>query len=270
MAKPMERRLIAVEQELHITVKPVIGLIVATGVVLALAGSVGSDGSVHWALLRTSALLYVLAGLVWVCSRADLQVGAWLSVVGLAGIVILVSRWLGAPEILGLMALTTGLGAAMLGPGGALAVAVVETALLLVTRALTLGGLGTTGLVVPLGVIWSTVVLMAVVYRGVYQFHGWLEEYLQSMQSGLEEARDRRAQLEQAMQDLENANRQIALSNRRLADLRLSAEEARNAKMAFVAKVSHEFRTPLNMITGLVQLMSRSPSVYAEELPPEL
>ncbi len=48
------------------------------------------------------------------------------------------------------------------------------------------------------------------------------------------------------------------------------AEEAQKAKAAFVAKVSHEFRTPLNMIIGLVDLMVKAPGIYGSELPPAL
>jgi signal transduction histidine kinase len=52
------------------------------------------------------------------------------------------------------------------------------------------------------------------------------------------------------------------LMNKRVTALREIAEEARKAKTAFVAKVSHEFRTPLNMIVGLVDLMVETPEIY--------
>ena len=86
----------------------------------------------------------------------------------------------------------------------------------------------------------------------------------------MDEARDRKAELEQALEDLANANRQLVLANERMTALRLIAEEAQKAKAAFVAKVSHEFRAPLNMIIGLVGLMVDTPQLYAEELPPDL
>ena len=67
-----------------------------------------------------------------------------------------------------------------------------------------------------------------------------------------------------------NANRQLALANERISGLRLMAEDAQRTKAAFVAKVSHEFRTPLNMIIGLVELMVENPGIYTVALPPEM
>jgi len=110
--------------------------------------------------------------------------------------------------------------------------------------------------------------VMVAVYRPVRHIARWSWEYYQRAQGLLEEARDRRAVLEQALDDLAHANRQLALAGERLAALRLVAEEAEKAKAAFVTKVSHEFRTPLNMIIGLVGLMVESPEVYGQEIPP--
>ena len=69
--------------------------------------------------------------------------------------------------------------------------------------------------------------------------------------------------MEGTLANLTRANRQLALDNLRMADLRTQADEAQRSKTAFVSRVSHEFRAPLNMIIGLVGLMVERPEIYA-------
>lgn len=93
--------------------------------------------------------------------------------------------------------------------------------------------------------------------------------YLQA-QHRLEETRDRKQELDSVLEELLHANRQLDLLNERLAAARTHAEEMQQSKAAFVAKVSHEFRTPLNMIIGMIDLVLETPHIYADALPPLL
>jgi signal transduction histidine kinase/CheY-like chemotaxis protein len=95
------------------------------------------------------------------------------------------------------------------------------------------------------------------------------QQYILAQQK-LEEARDRNQQLDAVLDQQIHTNRQLDLLNERLAALRRRAEDSQRTKTAFVAKVSHEFRTPLNMIIGLVDLLVESPHVYGEKLPSRL
>lgn len=51
------------------------------------------------------------------------------------------------------------------------------------------------------------------------------------------------------------------------ADLRQIAETERSAKAQFVANVSHELQTPLNMIMGYTEMITQSPHMYSALLP---
>lgn len=95
----------------------------------------------------------------------------------------------------------------------------------------------------------------------------WAWQHYTLAQQRLDDARDRNQQLDSVLDQQVHMNRQLDLLNERLAALRARAEESQRTKTAFVAKVSHEFRTPLNMIIGLVDLLIENPKIYGERLP---
>ena len=98
----------------------------------------------------------------------------------------------------------------------------------------------------------------------------WFVDYFKQAQRLLGEALDHRAELVQTLDDLAHANRQLALMNKRVVALQSIAEEAQEAKTRFVARVSHEFRTPLNMIIGLTDLLAEKPEIYDATLSPRM
>lgn len=87
----------------------------------------------------------------------------------------------------------------------------------------------------------------------------------------LEETRDHRAQLSQALKSMEIAYERQKQIQLELIWARKQSEEARRLKEQFAANMSHELRTPLNLIFGFSEIMYQSPEVYGDVLwPPVL
>jgi signal transduction histidine kinase/CheY-like chemotaxis protein len=218
-------------------------------------------------------LFLIVAGLAvgaWFIYRWRPLVGRWATVLLLSALVHVVSLWLELPEALLLSVIPPALAAVLISlPAGAVA-AVVESLLLIASLSLAVTGVRPAIVGVGLAGIWAVFGLMVAAYYPLESLSNWVEEYFERAQRLLEEGRDRKVELEQALEGLAHANRQLALANERTATLRIIAEEAQRAKTAFVASVSHEFRTPLNMIIGLVDLMVRSPGMYDVILSPKM
>ena len=215
-------------------------------------------------------LLLLLLVIAWLLDRWRPWIAKWTIIVLLVAIVVWLNSWLGVPGTMALMAIPTALAAAMLGLLAALVNALGETVLLLFLAGFIPAGVDPASAGVAVVAIWATIAVMAAVYRPVLRVAQWSWEYYRRALCVLEEARDRKAELEQALTNLSHANRQLALAGERMAALRMIAEEAEKTKAAFVARVSHEFRTPLNMILGLVDLMVETPEIYTVVLPPEM
>ena len=255
------------ESELRISPKPVIAVLAILGVVLIVTISPLRSSSERLQLLLLGLLIQGASAIAWRLERRAPPASRWIVVATLVAVVWLASSWLGPPELLTLMGVPTALAAALIGLPAATATAAGCTVLLLVaSRFIAPGGTILTGIIAT----WGTLGVMHAVYRPVDQVARWAWDYFERAHGLLAETRDRKAALEQALDDLAYANRQLALANERLTDLRLIAEQAQKTKTAFVAKVSHEFRTPLNMIIGLTDLLVEAPDVYGQALPPGL
>ena len=251
--------------QVRIPVQAVIaGLAVAGGVI----GLVGGTPQYIASSLPLSLLIFVLAGVIWLIAAWREAAGVWALLAGLTATVFLLRFWLPWEGALVLLAIPATLGLILLGDRAGLIVAGFCT--------LGIGWLWATQrlpipeLLLALAGVW----LMALVFwgslRSIAQLADWAWRHYLGAQGTLDEVRANRAQLHQTLDDLAHANRQLDLMNRRLAAAQMAAEEAHKIKAAFVANVSHEFRTPLNMIIGLSDLLVEAPHVYGAPLPAEL
>jgi len=253
------------EAQPPISMRPVIFAVAFTGIVLAW---VSEFAFAEFQASVFALLVLTLAGSAWLVSEKYPEAGRWLTVVGTVALILLASGWMRNPVSLVLLAIPTTMAITMIGSPAAAATALAETALLFpLLRYLGLSA-DPFNVGFVLIAIWGTPGLVWAAYRRLRKRAAWLSDYYQTCHRALEEARDHKAELDQLREDWTNAVRQLALANERLAALRLVAEEARKSKAAFVARVSHEFRTPLNIIIGMVSLIIEAPEVYGGGLPP--
>jgi len=111
---------------------------------------------------------------------------------------------------------------------------------------------------------WQTV-------RTVYTAHGWVWSSQQRADQLLREARDYQAELARVLKSLDSSNQILRRTQTDLIAARKQAKTAESAKSQFVANISHELTTPLNLIVGFSEVMHLTPEVYGDAVwPPTL
>ena len=257
------------DAELRISPRPVLislaisGILVGAYLSMASAGESLSSRGLSYALIT-----WALSAALWFLEDWRPLLGRWATIAALAIVIPWVGQWFALAGFLALLSIPIALAAALISPPAAALTAVAQTILILLLPQYAQQSVGET--MAALIAIWAMLGLMYAIYQPVIKLSLWSWEHFSRARELLDEARDRQVELKQALDDLAHANRQLALINERLAATRLIAEEAQKTKAEFVAKVSHEFRTPLNMIIGLIDLLMETPKVYGEDLPEAL
>jgi signal transduction histidine kinase/CheY-like chemotaxis protein len=237
----------------------------ATGAVLSILAiqQVDVDRGLGLALATFvgTAVIVLLRRLSYPAAAVALVVGALL-------MNLLVILWLGMGWGVILLALPAGLATLMLGAPAGAGLAVLCSAVLLLT-----------GPVVPatwevrmmaLVAIWGTVGMIWLMLRPLLTAVRWAWAGYERNAVLLEDMQDTQVQLKQTLEDLTNANVQLTRLNQLTDGLRRTAEEALRMKEQFVANVSHELRTPLNMIIGFSEMIVNTPEAYGGRIPPTL
>lgn len=208
-----------------------------------------------------------IAGLGWLLSRFHAWASALFLVIGISVITFFLLAWFQVPGTLTLLSIPVWLAMAMAGWQAAMGIGLANSLLIFILSGQKILPMETSEIWLSLFSIWFALGVVAAVHFPIRQTARWTWEYYETARTHLAEARDRQSQLAQALDDLVHANRQLALLNERIGNYRHADEEARRSKEMFVARVSHEFRAPLNIIIGMVNLMVDSAHSYATPLP---
>jgi signal transduction histidine kinase/CheY-like chemotaxis protein len=259
-----EHREFPLKSELYLSPRAVTAVLVLSFVML-----LSADIPALSALMWVGPCLYVTCGAIWLVDRWSPIASRWLTVALLTGLVLTVNALAPAPGLLTLLAVPAALAAPLLSFSAAIVTA-TGLSLLLVALSQTPVVTHSGPLAVPLLLIWIILAVTYAIHAPVHDEAQRMWHYYERAQSLVREAQDRQMQLSQAVENLAFANRQLALLNEKVSGLRLIAERAERAKATFLAKVSHEFRTPLNMIIGLTSLLTETPHIYGERLPVKL
>ncbi len=265
----MSQMALGFESDMRITSKPVIVCLILAGIGIFTLSFAQSDLTRQVAVALFALAVTGLAGLAWALDGARPRLGRWFTLGVLAATLFFSDVWLDVPLALILTFLPVGLAAALISLEASVVCAVLQTVLTLALFRIR-GDLSPAFLGFVLLAIWATLGLMVAIYRPVFQVAHWTWEYFNSARILLEEARNRKAELEKALQDLADTNHQLARLNQLAQGLRQMAEDARTAKEQFVANVSHELRTPLNMIIGFIEMILQSPQTYGKKIPGSL
>lgn len=98
--------------------------------------------------------------------------------------------------------------------------------------------------------------------RGLRLIDLWEREVTRQQSQLIVQLRERQGELNRVLKALDEAYEGLKRSHDELAEARQQADEARALKEQFVANVSHELCTPLNLITGFAEIMYLNPETY--------
>ena len=217
-----------------------------TGAPLTVAGA-GSFavGLATLLLLRVSvhaAVAVLSGGMAAVVAAAAVQRPDYPVLTGLAPIVALLGVLFGWPGgLLGAVAASGVVATLTVGPSAGVPVPASQAALGLIWISALLGWLATRPIALALAWSWSS--------------------YQQALRT-TELLRDRQAELTRLNRSLNDAYGRLEEANHELERARRAAVRARRLRDRFAATVSHEMRTPLNIIAGFSEAMVGTPEAY--------
>ncbi len=170
----------------------------------------------------------------------------------------------GAPAWLYFQSLVASVAVLLAGPGAAAVLAVLLSAAAGLSVGLGAGGVVFADVAPALGLLWATVGVAWLSSRNLYTVLHWAMESQARAWRTTNEVIRRREELRRTLDSLRHAHAALARTTRELEAARIEAEESRQVKSRFVSNISHELRTPINIIVGFAEVLCFAPETYGE------
>jgi signal transduction histidine kinase/DNA-binding response OmpR family regulator len=191
-----------------------------------------------------------LPALALVLLRLERRLAAGALLLGLAASVFLARGMLGWGEAIFALPLVVFVAPQLIGPRGAVGLAVGGGAALFLDGPSALA---------PAALVAISAGLSWIAYRPMRTMLGWAwAGYLEERRKTIE-VRQRQAELAQLSKSLADVVERLEHANVALAQARRAADEARRLKEEFATAISHELRTPLNLIVGFSEMIANAP-----------
>jgi signal transduction histidine kinase/CheY-like chemotaxis protein len=213
------------------------------------------------------AVFVCLAGTYWL-QQHNSRRATWYFLIS-SVLTVTVSIWLfTAPAVALFYPLVVLAAVVLLHPLAGVAIAVGSYALLLLLWQLGPLAFVSIGRLAELAIsLLMTVIVAWALERNMATAVRWsLTSYDQALQKS-REAQTHRAQLVQALRQLDIAYYRLQHANTALEVAWKAADSAERSKSEFVTNISHELRTPLNLIVGFSEMILVSPESYGVALP---
>lgn len=217
-------------------------------------------------LLRVWGITLFMAVLGWIAislSEKRIRIAQSIWLIGILIYILLAVQILGIPQLVYFCTLLPFLAVTTLGPAGGIASeAIIALVAFFLTRVPIIESFqgGDAILIVSGGLI--TGIIGWVAGNTLITVADWSLYGLEQARKNMEEARQHRAHLSAVLKDLDLAYYRLERANSSLISAYQQVDQAERFKGEFITHVSHEMRTPLNLIAGYSELILSSPENY--------